>query len=91
MDMREVFCGDSSDLVCYLVVKDVVSFLPQVVAIFVVSFFVFLGLLWLFEPQPQILGDTLRRHSAGTTSFSLPCLLPAFESARMQHTVTYPD
>ena len=32
MDMREVLCGDSSDLECYLVVKDVVSFLPQVCA-----------------------------------------------------------
>ena len=63
----------------------------QVAAIFVVSFFAFLGLLWLFDPQPQIIGDTLRRHSAGTTSFSLPCLLPAFESARMQHTVTNLD
>ena len=48
----------------------------QVAAIFVVSFFAFLGLFWLFEPEPQIIGYTLRRHSAGTTSFSLPCCCP---------------
>ena len=48
MDMREVLCGDSSDLECYLVVKDVVSFLPQVCADLLCTLWSSLGLFLSF-------------------------------------------